>query len=68
VRALAAPVRDDAGAVVAAVSLAYLAELHERQGHGFLQAVIETADAISVEVGGETEAPDRLMLPVAPPR
>jgi DNA-binding IclR family transcriptional regulator len=49
VRALAAPVRDDAGAVVAAVSIAYLAELHERQGEGFLQAVIETADAISAE-------------------
>jgi DNA-binding IclR family transcriptional regulator len=52
VRALAAPVRDEAGAVVAAVSLAYLAELHERQGAGFLQAVIETAEALSAEVGG----------------
>ncbi len=51
VRALAAPVRDDSGAVVAAVSLAYLAELHERQGEGFLQAVIETAAAISAEIG-----------------
>jgi DNA-binding IclR family transcriptional regulator len=49
VRALAAPVRDEAGAVVAAVSLAYLAELHDRQAASFLEAVIETAAAISSE-------------------
>jgi DNA-binding IclR family transcriptional regulator len=52
VRALAAPVRDDSGAVVAAVSIAYLAELHEPRGDDFRQAVIETAGAISGELVG----------------
>jgi DNA-binding IclR family transcriptional regulator len=50
VRALAAPVRDESGAVVAAVSIAYLAELHEPQGDEFRQAAIETATAISAEL------------------
>jgi DNA-binding IclR family transcriptional regulator len=52
VRALAAPVRDRKGTVVAAASVAYLAELNDGRSDEFRQAVIETADAISAELIG----------------
>ncbi|MEM7023922.1 MAG: IclR family transcriptional regulator [Pseudomonadota bacterium] len=52
VRALGAPVHDASGGVVAAISIAYLAELHGELGSDFRRAVIETADAVTAELEG----------------